>query len=136
MKAVITVLGMVQGVGFRPFVAGLAESMDIRGSVRNSGGIVIIECDAETGVLGEFVRRLRFLAPRGARILDIRVTRSMRIIRQTVRSGRRPEKASGSLKAIHSRLISSLSCLRISVCARTAGENCFPLPTDGMVILI
>ena len=74
MKAVITVLGMVQGVGFRPFVAGLAESMDICGSVRNSGGIVIIECDAETGVLGEFVRRLRFLAPRGARVLDVRVT--------------------------------------------------------------
>ena len=74
MKAIITVLGMVQGIGFRPFVARLAESMQLRGTVRNSGGAVIIECDAETGVLGEFVRRLRFLAPRGAQILDIKVS--------------------------------------------------------------
>ena len=73
MRSEITVLGMVQGVGFRPFVAKLAESMKISGTVRNSGGIVIIECEAETGVLGEFVRRLRFLAPRGSQILDIKV---------------------------------------------------------------
>ncbi len=36
----ITVYGMVQGVGFRPFVARLAEEMGIGGIVRNSGGIV------------------------------------------------------------------------------------------------
>lgn len=64
---------MVQGIGFRPFVAALAESLGLSGSVRNSGGIVIIECDAETEVLGEFIRHLRFHSPRGARILDIRV---------------------------------------------------------------
>ena len=74
MKTIITVLGMVQGIGFRPFVARLAESMPLSGTVRNSGGIVIITCDAKTGVLGEFVRRLRFQSPRGTRILDIRVS--------------------------------------------------------------
>jgi hydrogenase maturation factor HypF (carbamoyltransferase family) len=136
MKAVITVLGMVQGVGFRPFVAGLAESMDICGSVRNSGGIVIIECDAETGVLGEFVRRLRFLAPRGARVLDVRVTEQHEDNMAGSQERQPAEKVSGSLKAMYSRLTSSLSCRRISVCARTAGGNCFLFPTDGMVIRI
>ncbi|MDD6578317.1 MAG: acylphosphatase, partial [Lachnospiraceae bacterium] len=38
----ITVYGMVQGVGFRPFVAGLADEIGISGNVRNSGGIVHI----------------------------------------------------------------------------------------------
>jgi len=69
----ITILGMVQGIGFRPFVAALAESLGLSGNVRNSGGIVIIECNAETEVLGEFIRHLRFHSPRGASILDIQV---------------------------------------------------------------
>ncbi|MDY6325082.1 MAG: carbamoyltransferase HypF [Catonella sp.] len=39
----ITVTGLVQGVGMRPFVAETAEKYGITGSVRNSGGIVNID---------------------------------------------------------------------------------------------
>ena len=43
MRAQITVLGVVQGVGFRPFVAECARTLSLRGSVCNSGGVVSIE---------------------------------------------------------------------------------------------
>ena len=36
----LTIYGLVQGVGFRPFVAELAEKNAISGTVRNAGGIV------------------------------------------------------------------------------------------------
>ncbi|MBQ7430872.1 MAG: carbamoyltransferase HypF [Butyrivibrio sp.] len=36
----LTIYGLVQGVGFRPFVAELAEQNEISGTVRNAGGIV------------------------------------------------------------------------------------------------
>ena len=38
MRYEITITGVVQGVGFRPFVAALAEELHISGSVCNSGG--------------------------------------------------------------------------------------------------
>ena len=42
MRYEITITGVVQGVGFRPFVAALAEELHISGSVCNSGGVVKI----------------------------------------------------------------------------------------------
>ena len=42
MTVFFTVFGIVQGVGYRPFVAGLAEEAGISGFVRNCGGIVEI----------------------------------------------------------------------------------------------
>ena len=38
----IMVSGLVQGIGFRPFVAELAESLELAGQVKNLGGIVEI----------------------------------------------------------------------------------------------
>ena len=38
----IMVSGLVQGIGFRPFVAELAESLNLVGQVKNLGGIVEI----------------------------------------------------------------------------------------------
>ena len=70
----ITIPGMVQGIGFRPFVAETAEEMGISGTVCNSGGIVTITCEVEkTEVLEEFTKRLRFSHPQGAKVSDIRV---------------------------------------------------------------
>ena len=59
----ITIYGMVQGVGFRPFVARLAEELGIGGIVRNRGGIVTAEVTAEQAVLDRFVERLEGECP-------------------------------------------------------------------------
>ena len=64
---------MVQGVGFRPFVAELAQSMGISGSVRNSGGIVHITASGTEGRLKEFCRRIEEEAPREAYIQKIKI---------------------------------------------------------------
>ena len=64
----IRVYGMVQGVGFRPFVAELAEKLGITGKVKNAGGIVEIDASGETKAMEEFLRRLCISCPRGARV--------------------------------------------------------------------
>ena len=70
----ITIPGMVQGIGFRPFVAELAEDLGITGTVCNCGGIVTIVCEVRsTEVLEEFQRRLRFSHPQGAEVGEIRI---------------------------------------------------------------
>lgn len=69
----ITVTGLVQGVGFRPFVAELAEKYHIVGSVRNAGGIVILEAFGEQEAVDGFVEKIRREAPKGARVEEIHV---------------------------------------------------------------
>ena len=44
----IAVRGIVQGVGFRPFVYGLAGRLGLAGSVRNRAGEVLIEVEGPT----------------------------------------------------------------------------------------
>nr|MCR4786833.1 acylphosphatase [Lachnospiraceae bacterium] len=68
----ITVKGLVQGVGFRPFVYRLATSMGLSGDVRNSGGIVRIRLkDVSEDVLKRFIAGLRAEKPRGSSIASI-----------------------------------------------------------------
>lgn len=69
----ITIYGLVQGVGFRPFVAEQAELFDIAGTVRNAGGIVKILAEGEKEALDEFVHRLSACAPEGARVDRVEV---------------------------------------------------------------
>ncbi len=73
MKCRITVLGVVQGVGYRPFTARLAEEEGIRGSVRNSGGAVHIEAYAGGEAMERLIHRLRSCAPPAARVEQVRV---------------------------------------------------------------
>ncbi|HUK38171.1 MAG TPA: acylphosphatase, partial [Methanomicrobiales archaeon] len=49
----ILVRGIVQGVGFRPFVYARARALGIRGSVKNTGSQV--EIDAWGGRFDEFL---------------------------------------------------------------------------------
>ncbi len=74
MTVEITVLGMVQGIGFRPFVARLAEQLGVAGTVCNSGGIVKIIASATAEAVDSFVHRLRSQCPPGAQIFDVRQT--------------------------------------------------------------
>jgi hydrogenase maturation protein HypF len=69
----IHITGVVQGVGFRPFVYGLATRLSLHGWVRNTSAGVDIEADGSPEVLDQFVRALRDEAPPLARIDSMQV---------------------------------------------------------------
>ncbi len=62
----ITVVGIVQGVGFRPFVPRLATDLHLAGFVRNTTSAVVIEVEGPANALSVFRRRLESEAPSGA----------------------------------------------------------------------
>ena len=68
------VTGIVQGVGFRPFVFNLARRLGLAGWVRNSSAGVEIELDGPPELLEAFVRALRAEAPPLSRIDQVDVT--------------------------------------------------------------
>lgn len=76
MTVFITVIGIVQGVGYRPFVAGLAKQAGVSGLVRNCGGIVEIYASGEKSSVNELIRQLHEQAPDGAYVLktDVKQT--------------------------------------------------------------
>ncbi|MCB8966892.1 MAG: carbamoyltransferase HypF [Ardenticatenaceae bacterium] len=63
--------GIVQGVGFRPFVFGLAERYALAGWVRNTSAGVDIEVDGTPTALDAFVDALTAEAPPLAQIDDV-----------------------------------------------------------------
>ncbi len=64
----IHITGIVQGVGFRPFVYNLATRLDLKGWVKNTSAGVEIEVDGDKDALDSFVQRLRDEAPTLSRI--------------------------------------------------------------------
>jgi hydrogenase maturation protein HypF len=66
-----TVRGVVQGVGFRPFVWNLAKRLSLVGTVRNTSGAVVIEVEGPDVALAEFVRALPADAPRLSQIESV-----------------------------------------------------------------
>lgn len=69
----LTVTGVVQGVGFRPFVHRIASELGLAGFVGNDSGAVFIEVQGPVDRLDEFGRRLRSEAPPLARISGVNV---------------------------------------------------------------
>jgi hydrogenase maturation protein HypF len=59
----VEVNGIVQGVGFRPFVFKLAQGLSLKGVVLNTSGGVVIEAEGTTEELEAFVSRLISDAP-------------------------------------------------------------------------
>jgi hydrogenase maturation protein HypF len=59
----IKITGIVQGVGFRPFVYGLATQLALKGWVRNTSAGVFIEVDGNEDSLFEFVEALKHPPP-------------------------------------------------------------------------
>ncbi|KWX01211.1 (NiFe) hydrogenase maturation protein HypF [Carbonactinospora thermoautotrophica] len=68
----VTVEGVVQGVGFRPFVHRLATELGVAGFVGNDSSSVFIEVQGPSPKVEEFLRRLRTDAPPLARIVALR----------------------------------------------------------------
>ena len=68
-----TILGLVQGIGYRPFVARIAEELNIAGWVRNTGGIVTVLASGSEASLDELYRRLSCDVPTGGFVSSIEV---------------------------------------------------------------
>jgi hydrogenase maturation protein HypF len=66
--------GAVQGVGFRPFVFRLANSLGLAGWVLNSASGVSVEVEGEEGTLDEFRMRLQSEIPPMSYVSSIEVT--------------------------------------------------------------
>lgn len=69
----VRVSGIVQGVGFRPFVYNLARSLEVAGYVLNSSAGVVIEIEGSEEKIGQFLIALRSNPPPLAQINEIRI---------------------------------------------------------------
>ncbi len=69
----LNVRGIVQGVGFRPFVYSCAKSCDLRGFVGNESGGVFVEIEGLVNNLINFQKLLRENAPPLAHITSIEI---------------------------------------------------------------
>ena len=69
----IRVRGIVQGVGFRPFVYNLAQKLGLAGYVLNSSAGVVIEVEGDRTHVDRFVRELNENPPPLAQIEDIAI---------------------------------------------------------------
>ena len=59
----VCVHGVVQGVGFRPFVYACAAALGLSGSVRNDSTGAVIEVEGDAGQIGDFLSHLRDRPP-------------------------------------------------------------------------
>jgi hydrogenase maturation protein HypF len=70
----VQVKGVVQGVGFRPFVYKLAQALELTGYVYNSSSGVTIEIEGGESAIDEFLGKLRTEPPQLAEITEINVS--------------------------------------------------------------
>jgi hydrogenase maturation protein HypF len=92
----LVVRGVVQGVGFRPHVAGLADRLGLAGTCRNVATGVVIEVEGRPARVADFGRLLLAEAPPLARIVSVETAElppggddGFVITRSTEGSGRR-----------------------------------------------
>jgi hydrogenase maturation protein HypF len=74
VRTAVRVEGIVQGVGFRPFVYSLATGLGLAGLVGNDVDGVFVEVEGPPGIVQEFLRRLERDAPPLARIERVTAT--------------------------------------------------------------
>jgi hydrogenase maturation protein HypF len=104
------VKGVVQGVGFRPFVYGLARRQGLGGFVLNDGEGVVIEAEGDPTALDGFAASLRDEAPELATVDSLSVEQL-----QTGGQGEFeivPSKAAGSSALIPPDVATCDECLR------------------------
>ena len=71
-RLLVKVSGIVQGVGFRPYVYRLAQRLNLNGTVKNSSDGVSIEIEGDTNSTGRFVDALILRSPPLAQITEIK----------------------------------------------------------------
>ncbi|HDO25515.1 MAG TPA: carbamoyltransferase HypF, partial [Nitrospirae bacterium] len=74
MRLKIRITGLVQGVGFRPFIYRLANELGLRGYVLNDPLGVTIEAEAEKEKLDEFLVKIDKEKPPLAKIYSLQHT--------------------------------------------------------------
>ncbi len=99
----LTVKGLVQGIGYRPFVASMLKRLGLYGNVRNTGGIVKICVTAADKAVEDLIHRLYKYYPDGAKIIDI----SYEVIEN---------KAFDDVKIIESDMEKSIPLLPADIC--------------------
>jgi hydrogenase maturation protein HypF len=73
-RLAITVHGVVQGVGFRPFIYNTARAKGLSGWVLNEADLVRLEVQGNAGALDNFVAALRTAHPPQARLDEILIS--------------------------------------------------------------
>ena len=73
---IITVSGLVQGVGFRPFIYRLASETGLEGWVLNTNEDVRIGLRAEQQIVKSLVERIRLQAPPASSIREITIEKA------------------------------------------------------------
>ena len=68
----VIITGIVQGVGFRPFIYNLSIGLGLKGWVGNIDSDVIIEVEADQAQMNSFVEQIRKTAPVLSKIESIR----------------------------------------------------------------
>lgn len=69
----IKIVGLVQGIGYRPYVKRLADKLGIAGEVLNNGGAVSIMAQASSFVLQQFLEELQTRPPELCDIVHMEV---------------------------------------------------------------
>ncbi len=69
----IRIIGLVQGVGFRPFIVLLAKQFKLFGTVDNRNDGVIININCSSDISKEFVKQIQKQAPRASVIENIEI---------------------------------------------------------------
>jgi len=75
-RAIIKIRGIVQGVGFRPFIHKLVSGYKLSGYIKNTSSGVELELEGERGELEGFVQRLPLEAPKLSYIESVDVNYS------------------------------------------------------------
>lgn len=73
-RYIVKITGIVQGVGFRPFIYTLAKSLGLTGWVKNDSGGVIIDAESDRETIELFIQRIRSEAPPLSNIKSIGIT--------------------------------------------------------------
>ncbi len=96
----IHVKGIVQGVGFRPFVYRMAKKYLINGWVLNATDGVHIHAEGESALVDEFIMELSDNAPAASKVEEIdlwRISTASRFVSPTMRTWQRPHLCRPSL---------------------------------------
>ena len=121
-RRAIAVRGVVQGVGFRPFVYGLATHLELSGFVKNCVGSVLIEVEGDARSLEHFLAELATRPSPLARIDHLAWER------------RPPPKgiAGSASNRVRLRAQARSLSLRTLPPVPTASRNCSTPPTGGI----